>query len=156
MQTGSDYRGIFGKSLGRAIMTLASVVEATRSMRRRRILIIVENLPVPFDRRVGRRRNHCTEPATKVSVICPRGPFAEAQFESIDGIEVYRHPLPIEARGKLGYLAEYSSALWWEFAYSLKVFWGRGFDVIHACNPPDLIFLVGAFYKYLFGKKVRL
>ncbi|SCB08384.1 Glycosyltransferase involved in cell wall bisynthesis [Bradyrhizobium shewense] len=89
----------------------------------------------------------------EVTVICPRGPFAEAAYESIDGIEVYRHPLPLEARGKLGYLAEYSSALWWEFAYSLKVFWSRGFDVLHACNPPDLIFLVGAFYKYLFGTK---
>jgi glycosyltransferase involved in cell wall biosynthesis len=134
-------------------MTLASAVEATRSMRRRRILIIVENLPVPFDRRVWAEAQSLHRAGYEVSVICPRGPFAEAQFESIDGIEVYRHPLPIEARGKLGYLAEYSSALWWEFAYSLKVFWGRGFDVIHACNPPDLIFLVGAFYKYLFGKK---
>ena len=59
----------------------------------------------------------------EVSVICPRGPFAETPFEVIDGIEIHRHPLPIEAKGKLAYLAEYSSALWWEFAYSLKVFW---------------------------------
>jgi glycosyltransferase involved in cell wall biosynthesis len=89
----------------------------------------------------------------EVSVICPRGPFAQAPFETIDGIEIYRHPLPIQAKGKLAYLAEYSSALFWEFAYSLRVFWGKGFDVIHACNPPDLIFLVGAFYKFLFRKK---
>jgi glycosyltransferase involved in cell wall biosynthesis len=134
-------------------MTLASGIEATRSMRRRRILIIVENLPVPFDRRVWAEAQSLQNAGYEVSVICPRGPFAEAPFESIDGIEIHRHPLPIEARGKLGYLAEYSSALCWQFAYSLKVFWGRGFDVIHACNPPDLIFLVGAFYKYLFGKK---
>lgn len=134
-------------------MTLASVVDATRSTRRRRILIIVENLPVPFDRRVWAEAQSLHRAGYEVAVICPRGPFAEAPFETIDGIEVHRHPLPIEARGKLGYLAEYGSALWWEFAYSLKVFWRRGFDVIHACNPPDLIFLVGAFYKYLFGKK---
>ena len=134
-------------------MTLESAVDATRSMRRRRILIIVENLPVPFDRRVWAEAQSLCRAGYEVTVICPRGPFAEAPFESIDGIEVYRHPLPIEARGKFGYLAEYGSALWWEFAYSLKVFWRRGFDVIHACNPPDLIFLVGAFYKYLFGKK---
>jgi glycosyltransferase involved in cell wall biosynthesis len=34
----------------------------------------------------------------------------------------------------------------------LKVLFGRGFDVLHACNPPDTIFLIGGFYK-LFGKK---
>jgi glycosyltransferase involved in cell wall biosynthesis len=134
-------------------MTMASVVEATRSIRRRRILMIVENLPVPFDRRVWAEAQSLRKAGYEVSVICPRGPFAETPFELIDGIEIHRHPLPVEAKGKLAYLAEYGSALWWEFAYSLKIFWGRGFDAIHACNPPDLIFLVGAFYKYLFGKK---
>jgi glycosyltransferase involved in cell wall biosynthesis len=134
-------------------MTMASAVEATRSIRRRRVLIIVENLPVPFDRRVWAEAQSLHRAGYEVSVICPRGPFGETPFEVIDGIEIHRHPLPIEAKGKLAYLVEYGSALWWEFAYSLKVFWGRGFDVIHACNPPDLIFLVGAFYKYLFSKK---
>src|SRR4051794_29369098 len=134
-------------------MTLASGIEATRSMRRQRILIIVENLPVPFDRRVWAEAQSLFKAGYTVSVICPRGPFAESPFELIDGIEIHRHPLPIQAKDKRGYLGEYSSALFWEFVYSLKVFFGRGFDAIHACNPPDLIFLVGAFYKYLFGKK---
>jgi glycosyltransferase involved in cell wall biosynthesis len=134
-------------------MTMASVVDATRSVRRRRILIIVENLPVPFDRRVWAEAQSLHRAGYEVSVICPRGPFAESPFELIDAIEIHRHPLPIQAKGKFAYLAEYSSALFWEFAYSLKVFWGSGFDAIHACNPPDLIVLIGAFYKYLFGKK---
>jgi glycosyltransferase involved in cell wall biosynthesis len=47
---------------------------------------------------------------------------------------------------------EYSAALVWSFALSLKVLAKRGFDVVHACNPPDLFFLIGGFYK-LFGKK---
>ena len=134
-------------------MTMPSVVDATRSVRRRRILMIVENLPVPFDRRVWAEAQSLRRAGYEVSVICPRGPFAESPFELIDSIEIHRHPLPIQAKGKVAYLAEYSSALFWEFTYSLKVFWGRGFDAIHACNPPDLIFLIGAFYKYLFGKK---
>jgi hypothetical protein len=132
---------------------MASDVDATRGIRRRRILIIVENLPVPFDRRVWAEAQSLHKAGYAVSVICPRGPFAEAPFESIDGIDIHRHPLPVQAKGKLAYVAEYSSALFWEFAYSLKVSWRRGFDAIHACNPPDLIFLIGAFYKYLFGKK---
>ncbi|MGL3107817.1 glycosyltransferase family 4 protein [Bradyrhizobium sp. BR 1432] len=134
-------------------MTLVSGVEGTRSIRPRRILIIVENLPVPFDRRVWAEAQSLRRSGYEVSVICPRGPLAETPFELIDGIEIHRHPLPIQAKGKLAYLAEYSSALFWEFAYSLKVLGRNGFDVIHACNPPDLIFLIGAFYKYLFGKK---
>jgi glycosyltransferase involved in cell wall biosynthesis len=132
---------------------VSPALEAARSARRRRILIIVENLPVPFDRRVWAEAQTLHKAGYEVTVICPRGAFAEAPFELLDGIEIYRHPLPIEAKGKLAYLAEYSSALFWEFAYSIKVFCGRGFDVIHACNPPDLVFLIGAFYKYLFGKK---
>jgi glycosyltransferase involved in cell wall biosynthesis len=134
-------------------MAMASVVDAARSVRRRRILIIVENLPVPFDRRVWAEAQSLQRAGYEVSVICPRGPFAESPFEVVDGIEIHRHPLPIQAKGKLAYLAEYSSALFWEFVYSLKVFWSGGFDAIHACNPPDLIFLIGAFYKYLLGKK---
>src|SRR5690606_13426155 len=51
-----------------------------------------------------------------------------------------------------GYLVEYSSALFWQFLLSVRVAFGRGFDAIHACNPPDTIFLIGAFFK-LFGKR---
>jgi glycosyltransferase involved in cell wall biosynthesis len=134
-------------------MTVTTVVDAARSLQRRRILIIVENLPVPFDRRVWAEAQSLRRAGYEVSVICPRGPFAESAFEVIDGIEIHRHPLPIQAKGKLAFFAEYGSALFWELAYSLKLFWSRGFDAVHACNPPDLIFLIGAFYKYLFGKK---
>src|SRR5262247_1552186 len=100
---------------------MASDVDATRGIRRRRILIIVENLPVPFDRRVWAEAQSLHKAGYVVSVICPRGPFAETPFESIDGIDIHRHPLPVQAKGKLAYVAEYGSALFWEFAYSLKV-----------------------------------
>jgi glycosyltransferase involved in cell wall biosynthesis len=120
---------------------------------RRRVLIIVENLPVPFDRRVWSEATTLVQHGYEVSVICPKGPGAAAPFEIIDGIHIYRHWLPAEGRGLLGYLAEYGVALFWEFVLSLRILRTRGFDAIHACNPPDLIFLVGAFYKLLFGKR---
>ncbi|KRR16783.1 glycosyl transferase [Bradyrhizobium lablabi] len=119
---------------------------------RRRVLIIVENLPVPFDRRVWSEASTLTRHGYEVSVICPKGPGATASFEIIDGIAIYRHWLPKERRGVLNYFAEYGAALIGEFVLSLKVLTTRGFDVIHACNPPDLIFVVGAFHKFLFGK----
>ena len=119
---------------------------------RRRILIIVENLPVPFDRRVWQEATTLHKAGCEVSVICPAGKGYKLGHEVIDGIHVYRHPLPFEASGALGYLLEYSVALFWEFLFAWRVFLTRGFDVIHACNPPDTIFLIGGFFK-LFKKK---
>jgi glycosyltransferase involved in cell wall biosynthesis len=121
--------------------------------RRRKVLIIVENLPVPFDRRVWSEATTLRQAGYEVSVICPKGPRAELGYEVIDGIHIYRHPLPLEARGALGYLLEYATALFWEFVLAWRVLLTRGFDVIHACNPPDLIFLVGGFFKLFFRKR---
>ncbi|MFD1694349.1 glycosyltransferase family 4 protein [Roseibium aestuarii] len=118
-----------------------------------KVLIIVENLPVPFDRRVWQEATALKDAGYEVSVICPTGRDYQAREETIDGIHVYRHPLPFEASGALGYLVEYSAALFHELRLSLKVLRRHGFDVIHACNPPDLIFLVALVHKVLFGKK---
>lgn len=119
---------------------------------RRRVLIIVENLPLPFDRRVWQEARTLHGAGYQVSIICPKGKGYEKSFEELDGVAIYRHSMPFEASGALGYALEYSWALAAEFALSLKIFFGRGFDVIHGCNPPDMIFLIGGFYK-LFGKK---
>jgi len=117
----------------------------------RRVLIIVENLPVPFDRRVWQEATTLKAAGYGVSIICPTGKGYEARYECIEGIHVYRHSLPLEADGALGYLLEYGWALLSEWWLALKVWRKHGFDAIHACNPPDLIFLVGLFFK-LFGK----
>jgi glycosyltransferase involved in cell wall biosynthesis len=118
----------------------------------RRVLIIVENLPSPFDRRVWQEATTLRQHGYEVSIICPTGKGYSKKYEEIDGIHIYRHNLPLEADGALGYLLEYSTALFWEFYLAFKVLFTRGFDVIHACNPPDLIFIVGGFFR-LFGKK---
>ena len=122
------------------------------ALARRRVLIIVENLPLPFDRRVWQEARTLVAAGYQVSIICPKGKGYEKSFEELDGVAIYRHSMPFEASGALGYLAEYSWALLAEFMLSLKICFTRGFDVIHGCNPPDMIFLIGAFYK-LFGKK---
>jgi len=126
---------------------------ASAGDRRRRVLIIVENLPSPFDRRVWQEAGALRDAGYAVSIICPTGRGYEKRFEEIDGIHIHRHPLPLEAEGALGYALEYSAALFWEFVLAWRVLFGRGFDVIHACNPPDLIFLVGGFFKLVLRKK---
>jgi glycosyltransferase involved in cell wall biosynthesis len=130
--------------------TMSSAVAITRHGRR--VLIIVENLPCPFDRRVWQEARTLAAAGYLVSIICPKGKGYAKSFEELEGIAIYRHPQPFEASGALGYLAEYTWALLAEFALSLRVLMERGFDAIHACNPPDTLFLIGGFYK-LFGKK---
>lgn len=117
-----------------------------------RVLIIVENLTLPLDRRVWQEATTLRDAGYTVSVICPVGGKYRQSYECLEGIHIYRHPLPFEADGALGYALEYSWALLWEFALCWRVFFKTGFDVIQACNPPDTIFLIGGFFKYLFGK----
>lgn len=118
----------------------------------RKVLIIVENLPSPFDRRVWQEAQTLSAAGYSVVIICPTGKGYLSRHECLDDIHIYRYSLPLEAEGALGYLLEYSSALVSQFYLSLKVLVKHGFDVVHACNPPDNIFLIGSFYK-LFGKK---
>lgn len=118
----------------------------------RRVLIIVENLPVPFDRRVWQEARTLHQAGACVSVICPMGKEHTERYEALDGIHIYRHPLPIEAKGALGFLLEYSAALSHELRLAMRVYFNHGFDVIHGCNPPDLIFLVALPFKLL-GKR---
>jgi glycosyltransferase involved in cell wall biosynthesis len=123
-----------------------------KAARPRRVLIIVENLPCPFDRRVWQEARTLASHGYRVAIICPKGKGYDRSFEAIDGIEIYRHSLPVEADSSLGYALEYLWAFGAQMYLSLRVAMRGGFDVLHACNPPDTIFLVGAFYK-LFGKK---
>jgi glycosyltransferase involved in cell wall biosynthesis len=118
------------------------------------ILIIVENLAVPFDRRVWQEANTLSENGAKVSIICPKMSGYTSSYEVLNGIEIYRHYLPFEARGAVGYLLEYCVALFWEFILSWKIFLRKRFHVIHGCNPPDLIFLVALWFKLLGVKYV--
>lgn len=118
----------------------------------RKLLIIVENLPVPFDRRVWQEARTLVAAGAQVSIICPKGKGFEASYEQIAGINIYRHHLPTEGAGFVGYLLEYGAALFWESALAWKIFFRHGFDVIQGCNPPDLIFLVAWQFK-LFGKR---
>ncbi|MBA5775937.1 glycosyltransferase family 4 protein [Stappia sp. F7233] len=124
-----------------------AIEEAAERKLDRRVLIIVENLPVPFDRRVWSEATTLRAAGYTVSVICPTGKGFEASYEELDGIHVYRHKLPLDARGALGYLSEYSAALFHEARLAWKVKRRHGFDVIHGCNPPDLIFLVAWLFR---------
>ncbi len=119
---------------------------------KRKVLIIVENLPVPFDSRVWKEAISLFKDGYKVTVLCPRGKGYTKGHEILENIRVYRHPMPSEGNTPLGYVWEYGCALFWEFLYVWWIFFRHGFHVIQGCNPPDDIFVVALPFK-LFGVK---
>jgi glycosyltransferase involved in cell wall biosynthesis len=116
---------------------------------KKRILIIVENAPVPFDPRVWKEAVSLTQNGYLVAVLCPRDRRYSRPHEVIDGIHIYRHPMPDEGNSLLGYLLEYFCAFFWQLVYSWWIYFGFPFDVIQGCNPPDTIFLVALPFKLL-------
>jgi len=127
--------------------------EKSPGYRPRRILILVENLPSPFDRRVWQEATTLHESGYGVSIICPTGKGCEKRHEIINGIHIYRYDLPVEGAGARGYAIEYAAALFRASRIAWQVHRTRGFDVVHACNPPDLFFLIGGLFKLCFGTK---
>jgi glycosyltransferase involved in cell wall biosynthesis len=117
-----------------------------KKQRKTGVCIIVENLPVPLDRRVWKEARALRDAGYQVSVICPKGRGFTASYESLEGIDIYRHHT-WEASKVSGYLLEYTWALLAEFFLTLKVFARTRFQILQACNPPDTIFLIALFLK---------
>lgn len=114
----------------------------------RRVLIVVENLPLPLDRRVWLEATTLNQAGYQVSVICPTGRGWDKPYEVIQDIHIYRYPEPPEAHsGAVAYAREYLLSVWHWFRLAPKVRRERGFDVIQGCNPPDLIFLLAWWYR---------
>jgi glycosyltransferase involved in cell wall biosynthesis len=136
------------KPLGGVSQEFPSYIEG-QPLAGRKVLIIVENLPLPFDRRVWQEARTLRAAGAEVSIICPTGKGHEVRYEYLEGVHIHRHKLGFEADSALGYLAEYGLALFWESVLAWKIFFQRGFHVIHGCNPPDLIFLVALQFRLL-------
>ena len=117
--------------------------------RARRALIWVEDLPVPFDRRVWSEARTLRDAGWRVTVVCPMGEDAQRWHERRDGIEIFRYPLPTTAAGLLNHLVEYAVAMPATLILSLLAWRGRRFDVVHACNPPDFFFPFGRLFRAL-------
>jgi glycosyltransferase involved in cell wall biosynthesis len=119
----------------------------------KKILMLVENMPVPPDSRVWPEAIALRDYGYQVCIISPKGTteFRES-YTCIEGIHIYRYSIPTIGSKFVGFLVEYGIALLMTFLLSIKVLFRHGFDVIHAANPPDLFFMIGLFYRP-FGKK---
>lgn len=110
-----------------------------------RALILVENLSVPFDRRVWQESTALRDAGWDIHVICPQGRARDTERKvRIDGIQIHRYPLRVATGGPAGYVREYGSALWHTLRLAHRI---GPVDVVHACNPPDLFFLIALALK---------
>jgi glycosyltransferase involved in cell wall biosynthesis len=112
-----------------------------RDAGRTHVLILVQNLPVPFDRRVWQEALALTAAGYQVHVICPATEDYPERREVIQGIRIYRYAPRLEARRAVGYLAEYGIAIAAQLKLALAIRWRHRIKVAHVCNPPDLLFL---------------
>ncbi len=118
-----------------------------------KVLLLIENCSVPMDNRVWAEAITLREQGLLVSVIGPKGTRLDQEsYICLDGIHIYRYRLPANNSNSTAYLLEYAVAMVITFLLSLKVWLRHGFDVIHAANPPDTLFMIGLFYRLL-GKK---
>lgn len=116
------------------------------------VLFIVENNAAPHDARVWPEALVAKKNGYDVTVISPDSELVRGKYEFLDGIEIYRHPKPGKTSGKIAFFLEYLNATYWEFLLSLKIYKHKPFQIIHAANPPDHLFILALFYK-LFGVK---
>jgi glycosyltransferase involved in cell wall biosynthesis len=107
-----------------------------------RVLILVQNLPVPFDRRVWQEALALDAAGYEVYVVCPRTDDYPRRHEVLNGIQIYRYSPGPEARRTAAYLTEYSIAILAQLRLALSIRLRHRIDVVHICNPPDLLFLV--------------
>jgi glycosyltransferase involved in cell wall biosynthesis len=112
------------------------------------VLIIVQNLPVPFDRRVWQEAVSLRRAGYGVAVVCPkRAPFT-ASFERLEAVDIYRYPLPFEGNtGVLAYLLEFVYCWLASLVLALKAYRHRRFQAIHGCNPPDTFFALAMLFR---------
>jgi glycosyltransferase involved in cell wall biosynthesis len=119
---------------------------------RRSILLVVENLPVPYDRRVWQEALALRAADFEVSVISPATPLHPRLSEELEGIHIHRYPILVEGKGYPGLIVEYLWSFLCIFFLTLYVAARRGFKIIMIANPPDIFFPIIAFWRLL-GKK---
>lgn len=116
-----------------------------------KVLLLVENNGFPRDFRVRREAHALRDHGFQVSVVCPRE-GSERWHETVDGVEIYRFPAPPGGSGLLGYAFEFGYSTLAILVLAVWIALRRGVDVVHAANPPDTLFVVGAVFKLL-GKR---
>jgi glycosyltransferase involved in cell wall biosynthesis len=117
--------------------------------------MLVENQSAPSDRRVWQEARTLRDAGYEVVVVSPCGETVDSErFQEWEGIEIRRFPIRPSGGGAVGYLREYAAALWGFARIIGRLVSTRRFAVVHACNPPDVLFVVAWPLKLLGARLV--
>jgi glycosyltransferase involved in cell wall biosynthesis len=127
--------------------------DAARTTRQApRLLIIVQNLPVPFDRRVWLECQALTSAGYRVAVVCPKGK-GDPSYQVVDGVQLYKYRPYAPGGSKLSFIGEYLYSFLATAALTLRARLSGRFAVIQACNPPDIFWPIALFFRAVDGTK---
>jgi glycosyltransferase involved in cell wall biosynthesis len=126
--------------------------EAYARSDRGRVLIIVQNLPVPFDRRVWLECQSLTAAGYQVAVVCPKGP-GDPSYEVIDGVQVYKYRPYSPGGSKASFVMEYVYSFSATLRLTMKAARGGRFAAIQTCNPPDIFWPIGLLFRLIHGSR---
>ena len=117
-----------------------------------RILIIVQNLPVPFDRRVWLECQALVSAGYRVAVVCPKG-SGDPAYQVIDSVELYKYRPYAPGGSKISFIAEYAYSFLATMWGALKARRSGRFAAIQACNPPDIFWPLALAFRALEGTR---
>jgi glycosyltransferase involved in cell wall biosynthesis len=117
------------------------------------VLVIVQNLPVPFDRRVWLECQTLTAAGHEVAVVCPKGPN-DPGFAVLEGVELYKYrPYAATGSSKAAFVWEYIYSFLATLRLALKASRAGHFDAVQACNPPDIFWPIGMLFRAWQGSR---
>src|SRR3984957_16975339 len=118
-------------------METAEADKVARRTRGKRVLIIVQNLPLPFDRRVWLECQALMAAGYEVSVVCPKGK-GDPSYEVVDGVRLYKYRPYAPGGSRLSFVTEYAYSFLVTAWLTLKARRSGRVAVLQACNPPDI------------------
>lgn len=118
------------------------------------VLIIVQNLPVPLDRRVWLECRALRTAGYEVSVICPQGP-GDPAHEVLEGVHLHKYRPAPPTESAVDYVVEFAYSWVRTALLSLRVNRRRRIDVLQACNPPDTYWLLALLWRVVSRGRVR-
>jgi glycosyltransferase involved in cell wall biosynthesis len=123
-----------------------------RTVKNNRILIIVQNLPVPFDRRVWLECQSLTAAGYRVAVVCPKAP-GDPDYAVLDGVALYKYAPHAAGGGMASFVWEYLYSFLATLRLTVKASLSGRFAVIQSCNPPDIFWPIGLLFRLVHGTR---
>jgi glycosyltransferase involved in cell wall biosynthesis len=118
--------------------------------KRERVLILVQNLSVPFDRRVWLECRSLIDAGFRVAVVCPKAP-GDPTYYRLNGVDLYKYPSYAPGTSGVSFVLEYVYSFFATLFLSLRASMRGRFAVVQSCNPPDLFWPIGLLFRILHG-----